>query len=157
MVLIEKENMDTEEIEIFTDGACLGNPGAGGWGVLIRYRETERELSGGDPETTNNQMELTAAIMGLEALPAPSRVTLTTDSTYVKEGITKWIVNWKTNGWQTASNKPVKNVELWQRLDAAVNPHDIKWRWVRGHSGHLENERVDTLARTQALNFKADA
>ncbi len=149
--------MGKEQIEIFTDGACLGNPGEGGWGVLMRWRGTERELSGGELKTTNNRMELMAAIRGLEALKGPSKVIVTTDSTYVKDGITKWIINWKRNGWQTAAKKPVKNVELWQRLDAAVDQHDVTWCWVKGHSGNVDNERVDELARTQALKLRAEA
>jgi len=142
------------DIEIFTDGACLGNPGPGGWGVLLRWRGTERELSGGETETTNNRMELMAAIQGLEVLKRPSRVTLTTDSTYVKDGITKWIFTWKKNGWRSAAKKPVKNVDLWQRLDAAVAGHDVSWRWVKGHAGHAENERVDDLARAEAEQIR---
>ena len=142
------------DIEIFTDGACLGNPGPGGWGVLLRWRGTERELSGGETETTNNRMELMAAIQGLEVLKRPGRVTLTTDSTYVKDGITKWIFNWKKNGWRSAVKKPVKNVDLWQRLDAAVAGHDVNWRWVKGHAGHSENERVDNLARAAAEEIR---
>ena len=141
---------DKTSIEIFTDGACLGNPGPGGWGVLLRWRGYEKELSGGEAETTNNRMELMAAIQGLEALTRPGRVTLTTDSNYVKDGITKWIFSWKRNGWLSAVKKPVKNVDLWQRLDAAVVRYDVNWRWVRGHSGHSENERVDNLARAAA-------
>ena len=142
------------DIEIFTDGACLGNPGPGGWGVLLRWCGSEKELSGGEAGTTNNRMELMAAIQGLEALKRPGRVTLTTDSSYVKEGITKWIFNWKKNGWRSAVNKPVKNVDLWQRLDAAVAGCDVNWRWVKGHSGHLENERVDNLARAAAEEIR---
>ena len=142
------------DIEIFTDGACLGNPGPGGWGVLLRWRGTEKELSGGETETTNNRMELMAAIQGLEALKRPGRVTLTTDSAYVKDGITKWIFNWKKNGWRSAVKKPVKNVDLWQRLDAAVAGHDVNWRWVKGHAGHAENERVDDLARAAAEKIR---
>ncbi len=137
-------------VEIFTDGACLGNPGPGGWGVLLRWRDHERELSGAETDTTNNRMELMAAIQGLESLKRPSRVALTTDSTYVKDGITKWIFNWKRNGWKTAAKKPVKNADLWQRLDAALSGHEVDWRWVKGHAGHAENERVDTLASTAA-------
>ena len=147
-----KQNRITHEtIEIFTDGACLGNPGKGGWGVLMRWHDIEKELSGGELKTTNNRMELMAAIRGLEALREPSKVTITTDSAYVKDGITRWIINWKRNGWKTATNKPVKNVELWQRLDAVVEQHDVTWCWVKGHSGHAENERVDQLARSQAI------
>ena len=142
------------DIEIFTDGACLGNPGPGGWGVLLRWRGTERELSGGEIETTNNRMELMAAIQGLEVLKRPGRVTLTTDSTYVKDGITKWIFTWKKNGWLSAAKKPVKNVDLWQRLDVAVAGHDVSWRWVKGHAGHSENERVDNLARAAAEEIR---
>ena len=144
------------EIEIFTDGACLGNPGPGGWGVLLRWRGTEKELSGGEIETTNNRMELMAAIQGLEALKRPGRVVLTTDSTYVKDGITKWIHNWKRNGWRTAAKKPVKNADLWQRLDQAISGHEVDWRWVKGHAGHAENERVDELASLAAAQ-KRDA
>ena len=145
---------DETGIEIFTDGACLGNPGPGGWGVLLRWRGSETELSGGEAETTNNRMELMAAIQGLEALKRPGRVTLTTDSTYVKDGITKWIFNWKKNGWRSAVKKPVKNVDLWQRLDAAVAVHNVNWRWVKGHAGHSENERVDNLARASAEEIR---
>jgi ribonuclease HI len=137
-------------VEIFTDGACLGNPGPGGWGTLLRWRGEERELSGGEAETTNNRMELMAAIQGLEALKRPSRVILTTDSTYVRDGITKWIQGWKRNSWKTAAKKPVKNVDLWQRLDGALAGHDIDWQWVKGHAGHAENERVDELAGAAA-------
>ena len=134
-------------VEIFTDGACSGNPGPGGWGAVLRYGETEKELSGGESATTNNRMELMAAIVALESLRRPCAVTLSTDSTYVKDGITRWINGWKKNGWKTADKKPVKNVDLWQRLEAAVAPHQIQWEWVRGHSGHPENERADQLAR----------
>jgi len=131
---------------MFTDGACRGNPGQGGWGVLLRYGEAEKRLYGGDPETTNNKMELTAVIRGLEALKKSSQVTITTDSRYVLEGITEWLPNWKKRNWKTAGKKPVKNVELWQRLDELVNGHDIEWHWVKGHSGHPENELADQLA-----------
>jgi ribonuclease HI len=135
-------------VEIFTDGACSGNPGPGGWGLVLRYNGTEKELCGGEAETTNNRMELMAAIEGLRALKRPMRVHIHTDSTYVKDGITKWIVNWKRNGWKTAAKKPVKNVDLWQALDDALVGHDeVKWIWVKGHSGHPENERADALAR----------
>ena len=146
--------MDGTGIEIYTDGACLGNPGPGGWGVLLRWRGAEKELSGGEAETTNNRMELMAAIQGLEALKRPGRVTLTTDSTYVKDGITKWIFNWKKNGWRSAVKKPIKNVDLWQRLDASDVGHDVNWRWVKGHAGHAENERVDNLARAAAEKIR---
>jgi ribonuclease HI len=134
-------------VEIFTDGACSGNPGPGGWGALLRFGDTERELSGAEPATTNNRMELMAAIVALEALTRPTSASLTTDSTYVRDGITSWIHNWKRNGWRTAGRKPVKNVDLWQRLDEAAASHTIEWRWIKGHSGHPENERVDELAR----------
>jgi len=136
-----------ETIEIFTDGACSGNPGPGGWGVLLRWRDHEKELCGGEAQTTNNRMELMAAIQGLESLTRPSRVRLVTDSTYVKDGITKWIHGWKRNGWKTAAKKPVKNEDLWRRLDAALATHDVDWQWVKGHAGHAENERADELAR----------
>jgi ribonuclease HI len=135
-----------DEVKIFTDGACRGNPGPGGWGVLLKYNSTEKELRGAEPQTTNNRMELTAAIMALEALKRPCKITLTTDSQYVKHGITEWLKDWKLRGWKTANKKQVKNVDLWQRLDAAVSQHDINWEWVRGHSGHSENDRVDQLA-----------
>ena len=131
---------------MFTDGACRGNPGPGGWAALIRAGARERELSGGEPLTTNNRMELMAAIEGLNALKKPCRVTLTTDSVYVRDGITRWIVKWQRNGWRTSDRKPVKNAELWQQLLDAVAPHRIEWHWVKGHSGHPENDRVDTLA-----------
>jgi ribonuclease HI len=133
-------------VELFTDGACRGNPGPGGWGVLLRYQEKERELWGGEPETTNNRMELQAAIEGLRALSEPCRVNLTTDSQYVRKGITEWISAWKQRGWRTAAKKPVKNVELWQLLDAEASRHQVEWHWVKGHSGHRENDIADTLA-----------
>jgi len=136
-------------VEAFTDGACRGNPGPGGWAALLRIGERERELSGGDPATTNNRMELMAAIAALEALKRPCAVRLVTDSTYVRDGITRWVIGWKRNGWRTADRKPVKNVDLWQRLDAARAGHTIDWQWVKGHSGHPENERVDALARAE--------
>lgn len=135
-----------EQIEIFTDGACRGNPGPGGWGVMLRYQGKEKTLCGGEIETTNNRMELMAAIMGLESLQEPSSVNLTTDSKYVMNGITDWIDNWKKRGWKTVAKKPVKNEELWRRLDAVSQQHDINWQWVKGHSGHHENELVDALA-----------
>jgi ribonuclease HI len=140
-------NKNPLPVEIFTDGACSGNPGPGGWGAILRWRSEERELWGGDPDTTNNRMELMAAIQALETLKRPVAATLFTDSTYVKDGITKWIHNWKVRGWKTASKKPVKNVDLWQRLDEALAQHDVDWRWVKGHAGHPENERADELAR----------
>ncbi len=135
-----------EQIEIFTDGACRGNPGPGGWGVLLRYQGTERTLHGGEAETTNNRMELMAAIIGLESLKESCKVTLTTDSKYVMSGITDWINNWKKRGWKTASRKSVKNEDLWRRLDDVNQQHEIHWQWVKGHSGHRENELVDALA-----------
>jgi len=135
------------EVEIYTDGACSGNPGPGGWGALLRYGAVEKELAGGEGLTTNNRMELMGAISGLEALKKPAKVKLYTDSIYVKDGITKWLKGWKAKGWLTADKKPVKNVELWQRLEAAAHIHQIDWLWVKGHSGHPENDRVDQLAR----------
>jgi len=134
------------EIEIFTDGACRGNPGPGGWGAVLRYGTVEKELYGGENETTNNRMELTAVIKALEALKRHSRVRIVTDSQYVKNGITQWIKNWKLNGWRTANRKPVKNAELWRELDELVGHHEVEWAWVKGHSGHPENERADALA-----------
>ena len=134
-------------VDIFTDGACSGNPGPGGWGAILRFRGTERELSGFEASTTNNRMELMAAIMGLEALKRPCRVRLHTDSRYVRDGITTWIHDWKRRSWRTADKKPVKNVDLWQRLAAALEPHQVEFIWVRGHAGHPENERADALAR----------
>ena len=135
------------KVEIFTDGACSGNPGPGGWGVILRWRGHEKELSGGDPSTTNNRMELMAAIQGIEALNRESLADLYTDSTYVKDGITKWINRWKQNGWRTTARKPVKNEDLWRRLDRALAGHRVAWHWIEGHAGHLENERADALAR----------
>ena len=137
-------------VEIFTDGACLGNPGPGGWAALLRCGGQESELAGGARQTTNNRMELMAAIAGLEALTRPCSVRLTTDSRYVMDGIRSWLPVWKRNGWRTAAKKPVKNIDLWQRLDTAAARHEIEWLWVRGHAGHAENERVDALARQQA-------
>jgi ribonuclease HI len=134
-------------VEIFTDGACSGNPGPGGWGAILRSGAHEKEISGGEPLTTNNRMELTAAIRALEALKRPSTVVLHTDSRYVMDGLTKWLPRWKANGWKTTDKKPVKNDDLWRALDEAVARHDVAWRWVRGHDGHLENERADALAR----------
>lgn len=133
-------------VEIFTDGACSGNPGPGGWGAVMRWKGVDKELSGGDVDTTNNRMELMAPIAALEALKRPMNIAITTDSTYVRDGITKWIFNWKKNGWKTANRKPVKNADLWQRLEAAVEPHQVEWHWVKGHAGHPENERADELA-----------
>jgi len=140
--------MTTEAaVVIYTDGACSGNPGPGGWGAILIYGDHRKEILDGEAETTNNRMELMAAIKALEALKKPSRVELHTDSSYLKNGITGWIVRWKANGWRTANKKPVKNVELWQRLDKARARHQIDWRWVRGHAGHPDNERADELAR----------
>lgn len=133
-------------MEVYTDGACRGNPGPGGWGVVLRFGGTEKTLYGGEAETTNNRMELTAAIRALEALKRPCRVRLTTDSKYVKKGLTEWLPNWKRRGWKTAARKPVKNADLWCRLDAAAARHEVHWHWVRGHSGHPGNERADALA-----------
>lgn len=141
-------------IEIFTDGACSGNPGAGGWGVILRYGETEKELSGGDAQTTNNRMELTAVIEALKALKRECEITLYTDSRYVMDGVNEWMPNWKKNGWRTTNKKSaVKNLELWQELDSLLSKHKIKWVWVKGHNGHPENERVDKLARDAAKSF----
>jgi ribonuclease HI len=134
-------------VDLFTDGACSGNPGPGGWGAILRWRGHEKELSGGERETTNNRMELMAAIAGLEAVTRRLPVRIHTDSTYVKDGITKWLPAWKKRGWKTADKKPVKNVDLWQRLEAAAARHEVTWHWVRGHNGHPENERADALAR----------
>lgn len=142
-------------VDIFTDGACSGNPGPGGWGAILRYGEVEKELYGGEPATTNNRMELMAAIMALEALKKPVTVRLFTDSEYVKNGITKWIHGWKAKGWLTADKKPVKNVDLWQRLEEAKRQHEIEFHWVRGHAGHPENERADELARRGVADVRA--
>ncbi|HEY0621457.1 ribonuclease HI [Sphingomonas sp.] len=138
-------------VEIATDGACKGNPGRGGWGVLLRMGATEKELSGGEAHTTNNRMELMAAIQGLNALRKPCRVRLSTDSRYVMDGLTKWIKGWQRNGWKTADKKPVKNADLWQQLLDAARPHRIEWVWVKGHAGHPDNERADQLASDAAL------
>ena len=147
------------ELFAYTDGACSGNPGPGGWGVLLQAMDgdtvvRERELKGGEAETTNNRMELLAAIHALEALKSPSPITIVTDSAYVKNGVTGWIFGWKKNGWKTAAKKPVKNAELWQRLDAAQARHKVTWEWVKGHAGHPENERADELARAGMAPFK---
>ncbi len=142
-------------VEIFTDGACSGNPGPGGWGAILRWKGTEREIYGGDPATTNNRMELMAAIRALETLKRDVHVILHTDSNYLRQGITAWLPGWKRNGWRTADKKPVKNVDLWQRLEAAVGSHRVDWRWVRGHSGHPENERADALARRAIAELRA--
>jgi ribonuclease HI len=143
-----------KHIEIFTDGACSGNPGPGGWGAILRWNGNEKELSGGEAETTNNRMELMAAISALESLKEPCSADLYTDSSYVRDGIGKWMFGWKKNGWKTADKKPVKNLELWQRLDEARKRHKVEWHWVKGHAGHPENERADELAREGMAPFK---
>jgi ribonuclease HI len=135
-----------DRVEIFTDGACKGNPGPGGWGTLLRFNGTEKELCGGEASTTNNRMELMAVIQALEALKRPCRARITTDSQYVKRGVNEWMVRWKRNGWLTSARKPVKNRDLWERLDQAVSRHELEWHWVKGHAGHPENERADQLA-----------
>ncbi|MFO1507098.1 MAG: ribonuclease HI [Lysobacterales bacterium] len=139
-----------DTVELFTDGACLGNPGPGGWAALLRSGRHERQMSGGEPQTTNNRMELMAAISALEVLKRPCSVSLTTDSQYVKRGVEEWLSRWRANGWRTADRKPVKNRDLWERLDSALERHDVRWHWVKGHNGHVENERVDELARAAA-------
>lgn len=143
-----------KHVDIHTDGACLGNPGPGGWAALLCWRGVERELSGGEPATTNNRMELMAAIAALETLKEPCMVVLTTDSQYVRQGITEWMAGWIRRGWKTSGGEPVKNRDLWERLHAAAGRHTVDWRWVKGHAGHPENERVDQLARLQALKHK---
>lgn len=145
----------SQTVHIWTDGACLGNPGPGGWGALLRWNGHERELSGGEPGTTNNRMELMAAIQGLEALKRPCTVRLYTDSQYVQKGISEWLANWKARGWRTAARQPVKNEDLWRRLDAAAARHTVSWHWVRGHAGHPENERADALARKGMTDARA--
>ena len=147
---------DAEEIvEIFTDGACSGNPGQGGWGAILRWRGSERELWGGEPTTTNNRMEMMAAIQALETLKRPVHAKLHTDSQYLRDGITQWLPRWKKNGWRTADKKPVKNIDLWQRLDEALAHHNVEFIWVRGHAGHPENERADELARRGLAEVRA--
>lgn len=148
--------MTSNAVEIWTDGACRGNPGPGGWGALMRWNGHERELSGGERETTNNRMELMAAIQALEQLKRPCSVHLTTDSNYVRQGITEWLPRWKGNGWRTSARKPVRNADLWQRLEAAAARHSVRWSWVRGHSGHPENERADRLATDAADRICSD-
>ena len=143
------------KVEIFTDGACKGNPGPGGWGALLRMGSAEKELSGSEPQTTNNRMEMTAAIRALNALTEPCEVTLHTDSRYVIDGITKWVHGWQRKGWVNSSRQPVRNADLWHELIAASQKHNVTWEWVRGHSGHVENERVDQLASNAALNARA--
>jgi ribonuclease HI len=144
-------------VSVFTDGACSGNPGPGGWGAILRWAGHEREISGSEPHTTNNRMELLAAISALEALKRPCTVDMHTDSQYLRQGITGWIEGWKRNGWRTADRKPVKNADLWQRLDTAVKGHDVRWHWVRGHAGHALNERADELARTAIAEVRGHA
>jgi len=146
-----------KQVSIHTDGSCLGNPGPGGWAALLRYQERERELAGGEALTTNNRMELMAAIAALEALTEPCRIALYIDSQYVRQGITEWMPNWVRRNWKTAAGEPVKNRDLWERLHAATLRHQIEWHWVRGHSGDPDNERVDVLARNEALKFRAAA
>ena len=147
--------MSKKTVEIHTDGACLGNPGPGGWAALLCHAGRERELAGGETQTTNNRMELMAAIMALEALKSPCEVELSTDSQYVQKGIGEWLPNWIRRGWKTAAGQPVKNQDLWMRLDAAARPHAVRWKWVKGHAGHVENERVDKLARAEAEKFRS--
>jgi ribonuclease HI len=149
--------MSEQRVKIHTDGACSGNPGPGGWGAILSFGDQEKELMGGEAHTTNNRMELTAAISALEALKRPCTVDLYTDSQYVRSGISEWIKKWKQNNWRTADRKPVKNVDLWQRLDAALKEHDVKWHWVKGHAGHAENERADQLARNGLIAARAGA
>ncbi len=145
--------MSAPEVTIYTDGACSGNPGPGGWGALLVSGDRRKELKGGEPQTTNNRMELMAAIMALEALKRACSIDVWTDSQYVRQGITSWLPGWKTNGWRTADKKPVKNADLWQRLDAARTRHEVRWHWVRGHAGHAQNEHVDGLAREGMAPF----
>lgn len=149
--MTSKQTQPSETVvEIFTDGACSGNPGPGGWAALLRYKGVEKQLSGGEPVTTNNRMEMLAAINALEALKRPSKVRMVTDSQYLMKGITQWIHNWKKRGWINSQKQPVKNADLWKRLDSLTSKHDVEWSWVRGHNNHVENELVDSLAR-QAL------
>ncbi len=150
---MEKSLESNDHVEIFTDGSCKGNPGPGGWAALLRYKGKTKTLSGAEAKTTNNRMELTAAIMALEALKKPCQVRLVTDSEYLKKGITEWIKNWKKRNWLTSNKTPVKNEDLWRRLDEAVDRHEVTWEWVRGHNGHAENESVDQLANTAIKNL----
>ncbi|MDF2435460.1 MAG: ribonuclease [Mucilaginibacter sp.] len=147
--------MENPIVEIFTDGACLGNPGPGGWGALLRYGDAEKEISGGTPDTTNNRMELQAVISALAALKVPVKATIYTDSKYVQQGISEWIHGWKRNGWLTSAKKPVKNADLWRELDELTKAHELTWKWVKGHAGHPENERVDALATAAAASILA--
>ncbi len=149
--------MTEQRVTIHTDGACSGNPGPGGWGAILSFGDTVKELNGGEPHTTNNRMELMGAILALEALKRPCSVDLHTDSKYLRDGIMSWIHGWKKNGWRTSDKKPVKNVDLWKRLDEALANHDIRWHWVKGHAGHAQNERADELAREGLVAAKADA
>ena len=144
----------SSHVDVFTDGACLGNPGPGGWAALLRFNGTDKELSGGEADTTNNRMEMQAVIEGLNALKRPCTVNVYTDSQYVQKGITEWIKGWKARGWKTAAKKPVKNADLWQELDEAQAKHTVSWHWVKGHAGHVENERVDDLAREEAQRIQ---
>lgn len=146
--------MSEEVVDIYTDGACSGNPGPGGWGVILRYGSHEKELFGGEPDTTNNRMEMLAVIEALHSLKRPLKVRVHTDSQYVQKGISEWIINWKRRGWKTADKKPVKNADLWQRLDHEASRHQVEWFWVRGHAGHAENERADALARRGVEGIK---
>ncbi|HZL60445.1 MAG TPA: ribonuclease HI [Stellaceae bacterium] len=147
----------TSVVDIFTDGACSGNPGPGGWGALLRWGGHEKELSGAEPATTNNRMEMMAAIAALEQMTRPSTVVIHTDSRYLHDGITRWLPQWKARGWKTADKKAVKNIDLWQRLEAALVRHRVQWRWVKGHAGHIENERADALARTAIDRAREEA
>jgi len=147
--------VEDDIVDIFTDGACSGNPGPGGWGAVLRFRGQEKEMKGGETLTTNNRMEMLAAISALEALKRPSNVRLHTDSQYLRDGITKYIHAWRAKGWKTADKKPVKNLDLWQRLETAILPHRVEWHWVRGHAGHVENERADALARAGLKEYRA--
>ena len=156
-MILGNEAMNTDLIEIFTDGACKGNPGVGGWGALLRTKDKERELFGGETHTTNNRMELMGVISALEALKRPCQVQLHSDSKYVLQGITTWMANWKRNGWKTASKQPVKNEDLWRKLDALTGQHQIEWVWVKGHAGHPENERADELANRGVESVKSHA
>ncbi len=153
---MSSEKRARSNVEIYTDGACSGNPGPGGWGALLISGDAEKEITGGEPDTTNNRMELRAAIEALRSLNRPCQVRLSTDSTYVKDGITDWILKWQKNGWKTSAKKPVKNVDLWQALVAALEPHDVKWEWIKGHSGHPENDRADELARQGMAPYRTD-
>jgi len=154
---MNQPEIPARRVEIFTDGACSGNPGPGGWGAILRFGSKQKEIHGGESKTTNNRMELTAAIMAFKTLTRPCNVLLVTDSTYVKDGITEWIHEWKQNGWRTANKKPVKNADLWKSLEEAMEPHSVEWQWVRGHAGHPENERADELARLGMGGYLANS